>query len=339
MTTPTPTPIPTSTQIPIKRRTVLLGSMLLGAGFSAFANTGNWPNRPIRIVVAGSPGAGGDIFARLIAAPLAEVLKQPVVVDSKPGANGLIACDTVAKSAGDGYTLLFAPSSAILINPVIHSKLPYDTEKDLLPIAQVGAAGILLVANPGTGFKNLADMVAYAKAHPGKLAYGSWGTGSSGHLAMEGIKERYGLDMPHVPYKNLTSEVTDLIGNNISVGFTDIASPVPHIRAGRLVGLGQTGSQRWPATKDLPTLSEQGYKFEADGWYGVFAPAGTPPEIIDRLNTEINRLQQTPAVREKIEVQNMIVPASATAKQFSASIKRDAAIWQGLARTTDLKEK
>lgn len=323
----------------IKRRTLLMGSLLLGAGVNASANTGNWPARPIRIVVAGSAGAGGDIFARLIAAPLQQVLKQPVVVDPKPGANGLIACDAVAKAAGDGYTLLFAPSSAILINPVIHAKLPYNTEKDLIPITQVGAAGILLVANPTTGFKNLADMVAYAKANPGKLAYGSWGTGSSGHLAMEGIKAHYGLDMPHVPYKTLSTEVTDLIGNNISVGFTDIASPIPHMRNGKLVGLGQTGSQRWPATQDLPTLSEQGYKFEADGWYGVFAPAGTPTEIIDRLNAEINRLQKTDEVRQKMEGQNMIVPASRSAKQFAASIKKDAAIWQGLANTTDLKNK
>ncbi|MBO9514634.1 MAG: tripartite tricarboxylate transporter substrate binding protein [Variovorax sp.] len=324
----------------LNRRTVLLGGMLMGAGVGSFAApAGNWPDRPIRLVVAGSAGAGGDIFARLIAAPLSNVLKQPVVVDTKPGANGLIACDAVAKAPGDGYTLLFAPSSSILLNPVVLPKLPYDPEKDLVPVAQVGAAGILLVANPSTGFKNLADMVAYAKAHPGKLAYGSWGTGSSGHLAMEGIKARYGLDMPHAPYKALVSEATDLIGNNISVGFMDIASPIPHMRAGRLVALGQTGSQRWPATKDVPTLAEQGYKFEADGWYGVFAPAGTPQEIIDRLNAEINRAQQSPEVREKIEGQNMIVPAKATAKQFAASIKRDAAIWQGIAKTTDLKEK
>jgi tripartite-type tricarboxylate transporter receptor subunit TctC len=323
----------------IKRRTLLMGSFLLGAGVNASANTGNWPARPIRIVVAGSAGAGGDTFARLIATPLQQVLKQPVVVDPKPGANGLIACDTVAKAAGDGYTLLFAASSAILINPVMVAKMPYNPEKDLIPITQVGAAGILLVANPSTGFKNLADMVAYAKANPGKLAYGSWGTGSSGHLAMEGIKARYGLDMTHVPYKTLVSEVTDLIANNISVGFTDIQSPIPHMRNGRLVGLGQTGSQRWPATQDLPTLSEQGYKFEADGWYGLFAPAGTPTEIIDRLNDEINRLQASDEVRQKIEGQNMIVPASRSAKQFAASIKKDAAIWQGLANTTDLKNK
>ncbi|MFT3717278.1 Bug family tripartite tricarboxylate transporter substrate binding protein [Pseudorhodoferax sp.] len=327
--------IPTS----IHRRTLLLGGLLLGTGIQAEADTGDWPARPVRIVVAGSAGAGGDIFARLIAEPLSKALKQPVVVEPKAGANGLIACDTVAKSPADGYTLLFAPSSAILINPVIHAKMPYDTEKDLTPVAQVGAAGILLVANPSTGFKNLADMVAYAKAHPGKLAYGSWGTGSSGHLAMEGIKAHYGLDMPHAPYKTLVSEVADLIGNNISVGFTDIQSPLPHMRAGKLVGLGQTGSQRWPATQDLPTLSEQGYKFEADGWYGVFVPAGTPQAIVDRLNEEINRLQKTDAVRQKIEGQNMIVPVSRTAREYAASIKKDAEIWQGLARVTELKDK
>jgi len=323
----------------IQRRTVLLGGMLLGAGVKAMAATEPWPSRPIRLVVAGSAGAGGDIFARLIADPLGKTLKQPVVVDAKPGANGLIACDTVAKAPGDGYTLLFAPSSSILINPVIHPKLPYNAETDLVPVAQVGAAGILLMTNPSTGFKNLADMVAYAKAHPGKLAYGSWGTGSSGHLAMEGIKAHYGLDMPHVPYKTIVTEVTDLIANNISVAFTDIASPIPHMRNGRLVALGQTGSQRWPATRDVPTLAEQGYKFEADGWYGVFAPAGTPTAIIDRLNEEINRLQKTDEVRQKIEGQNMIVPPSRSAKQFAASVKKDAAIWQGLAKVTDLSEK
>ncbi|OZI28664.1 ABC transporter substrate-binding protein [Bordetella genomosp. 1] len=322
-----------------KRRAMLLGAMLMGLGINAVAAPDTWPDRPIRLVVAGSSGAGGDIFARLVAAPLAKALGQPVVVEAKPGANGMIACETVAKATPDGYTLLFAPSSAILLNPVVLPSLPYDTEKDLLPIAQVGAAGILLVANPSTGFKNLADMVAYAKANPGKLAYGSWGTGSSGNLAMEGIKAHYGLDMPHVPYKQLVTESTDLIANNISVGFMDIASPIPHMRAGKLVALGQTGSRRWPASMDVPTLAEQGYTFEADGWYGVFAPAGTPPAIVTRLNAEIYRAQHAPDVREKIEGQNMIVPANMSAQDFAASIKRDAVIWQGLAKVADLKNK
>lgn len=326
-------------QIPISRRNILIGGLLMSIGARAFANKDEWPSRPIRLVVAGSAGAGGDVFARMIAAPLSKALNQPVVVEPKPGANGLIACDTVAKAQNDGYTLLFAPSSSILINPVIHSKLPYDTEKDLIPITQVGAAGILLVANPESGFKSLADMVAYAKANPGKLAYGSWGMGSSGHLAMEGIKAHYGLDMPHVAYKTLVNEVTDLIGNTIQVGFTDIQSPIPHMKTGRLVGLGQTGSQRWPATQDIPTLTEQGFLFEADGWYGVFAPAGTPTAIIDRLNKEINLLQRTPEISQKIQEQNMIVPAAFTPAEFAASIKRDAVIWQGLANATDLKTK
>ena len=326
----------------ITRRLAVLSSLVLaafGATAPAQAQSDNWPNRPIRLVVPSAPGAGGDIFARLIATPLGEILKQPVVVDGKPGANGMIASDMVAKAAGDGYTLLFAPSSAILINPVIMPKMSYDTEKDLIPIAQVGAAGILLVANPKTGFKNLNDMIAYAKANPGKLAYASWGNGSSGHLAMEGIKAKYGLDMAHVPYKSIPQEVTDLIGNNVPVGFTDIASPIPHIREGRLNALGTTGSQRWPATQDVPRLTEQGYKFDADGWYGIFAPKGTPQAIIDRLATEINRIQQSDEVRSRIEAQNMIVPPNRTAAQFAESIKADAVIWQGLAKTTGLKDK
>jgi tripartite-type tricarboxylate transporter receptor subunit TctC len=182
-------------------------------------------------------------------------------------------------------------------------------------------------------------MVAYAKANPGKLAYGSWGTGSSGHLAMEGIKARYGLDMAHVPYKTISTLVSDLIGNNISVGFTDIASPVPHIRAGKLAALGTTGSRRWPATQQVPSLTEQGFKFDADGWYGVFAPAGTPTEIVDRMNAEINRLQNSDEVRQKMEGQNMIVPTVRKAREFAESIRNDAAIWQGLAKTTDLRTK
>lgn len=323
----------------IQRRTVLMAGALLGTSPHLLANTGDWPARPIRLVVAGSPGAAGDAIARLLAAPLSNVLKQPVVVEPKPGANGIIATDLVAKAANDGYTVLFAPSSAILINPVIHQKLPFNVEKDLVPVVQVGASGSLLIASVGSGFKSLADMVAYAKANPGKLAYGSWGTGSTGHLVMEGIKAHFGLDMPHAPYKTMATQVSDLIANNIQVGFTDVATPVPHIRTGRLVGLGQSGSQRWPATQDIPTLSEQGYKFEADGWYGIFAPAGTPKAIVDRLSVEINRLQNSDEVRKQLEGQNMIVPPDRSADEFAQSLKNDTGIWQGLAKVTDLQTK
>ena len=303
----------------------------------AFAQTGDWPNKPIKLVVAGPAGAGMDIFGRLIAAPLQAALKTPVVVENKAGANSIIGNDAVAKSAPDGYTFLMTPSSAIAINPVVQPKMPYDTQKDLVPVAQVGAAGILLIASPNSGFKNLADMVAYAKANPGKLTYGSWGNGSTGHLAMEGIKAHYGLDMTHVPYKGTAALVQDLIGENIKVGFTDIASPIPHVRAGRLVAIGATGSGRGPAMPELPTVTEQGYKFDADGWYGVFAPGGTPMPIVRRMNEEINKILATDEMKQKFTAQNMLLPQAKSADQFAATVKSDMDMWQNLAKTIKLK--
>jgi tripartite-type tricarboxylate transporter receptor subunit TctC len=296
-----------------------------------------WPARPIRLVVPGPPGAGSDIFARLLSIPLGEALKQPVLVDNKAGANGLIGNDTVAKAAHDGYTILLSPSSAIAINPIIQPKMPYDALKDLQPVAQVGSAGVLLVAHPSTGFKSLADLVRHAKAHPDKLAYGSWGSGSTGHLVMEGIKAQYGLAMPHVPYKGVSPLVNDLLGNTIGVGFVDIASPVPQIRAGKLTALGCTGSARGPALPELATLSEQGYKFDADGWYGIFAPAGTPRETVLRLNQEVNRILATDDTVQKFAAQNMPRPPIKSADEFAATVRRDIAAWQELARVAQLK--
>ncbi len=323
----------------IRRRTFLASAALLALPTWAQASTAasNWPSRPIRLVVPGPAGAGMDIFARVIAAKLHEALRQPVIVDNKPGANSLIGTDTVAKAAPDGYTLLLTPSSAIAINPIIQPKMPYDTLKDLMPVAQVGAAGILLVANPSTGLKTLADLVRYAKANPDKLVYGSWGNGSTGHLAMEGIKAHYGLTMQHIPFKGSAQLVTDLLANNIPVGFTDIASPVPHIRSGKLVALGTTGSARGPALPDVPTLAEQGYRFDKEGWYGVFAPAGTPPEIAERLNKEINRILASEDVIQKFAQQNMPRPPIKSVSQFAATVRQDIDAWQSLAKVAKLR--
>ncbi len=323
----------------IRRRTFLASAAMLAlpAWMQARAAASNWPSRPIRLVVPGPAGAGMDIFARVIAAKLHETLRQPVVVDNKPGANSLIGTDTVAKAAPDGYTLLLTPSSALAINPIIQPKMPYDALKDLAPVAQVGAAGILLVANPATGLRNLADLVRYAKAHPDKLVYGSWGNGSTGHLAMEGIKAHYGLVMQHVPFKGSAQLVTDLLANNIPVGFTDVASPVPHIRSGKLIALGTTGSARGPALPDVPTLAEQGYRFDKEGWYGVFAPARTPPEIVERLNKEINRILADEDVIQKFAQQNMPRPPIKTVSQFAATVRQDVDAWQNLAKLAKLR--
>ena len=320
----------------LSRRAAIGAALLLLTGVAG-AQTGDWPNKPIKLIVAGPAGAGMDIFARLLAGPLQAALKVPIVVDNKAGANSIIGNDAVAKSPPDGYTFLFTPSSAIAINPIVQPKMPYDTQKDLLPVAQVGAAGILLMTNPGSGFKNLADMVRYAKANPGKLTYGSWGNGSTGHLAMEGIKAHYGLDMPHVPYKGTAAVVNDLLGDNIKVAFTDIASPVPHIRSGKLVPLGATGSGRGPALPEVPTVSEQGYKFDADGWYGVFAPAGTPMPMVRRMNEEINKILAADEMRQRFAAQNMLAPATKNADQFAATVKSDIELWQALAKAIKLK--
>lgn len=322
----------------ISRRRLLAGAGLLALqGHTWASEAGAWPARPIRLVVPGPPGAGSDIFARLLSVPLQQALGQPVVVDNKPGANGLIGNDTVAKAAPDGYTILLSPSSAIAINPVIQPKMPYDTQKDLLPIAQVGAAGILLVANPATGIRSLADLVRQARANPDKLACGSWGNGSTGHLVLEGIKAQYGIGIAHVPYKGVSPLVTDLLGNIIGVGFVDIASPVPHIRSGRLIALGSTGSARGPALPEVPTLTEQGYRSDVDGWYGIFAPAATPREVVARLNQEINRILSTEEIIQKFAAQNMPRPPIKNAEQFGATVHRDLAVWQSLAKVARLR--
>lgn len=321
----------------IDRRTALAGLAML-ASSGSFAQGADWPaKQPIRFIVPGPAGAGMDLFARLIQVPLQQALNQTIVMDYKPGANSIIGIEATAKAAPDGYTILIAPSSAIAINPVIQPKLPFDVQKDLVSVAQVGAAGILLMASPQSGFKNLQDMVNFAKANPGKLAYGSWGNGSTGHLAMEGIKAHYGLDMPHVPYKGTAQAIVDLLANNLSVAFTDIASPIPHIRSGKLVPLGATGSARGPALPDLPTVTEQGYKFDADGWYGIFAPAGTPAAIVNRLNQEIGKILAMDDTRQKFIQANMLIPPHKNAQQFGSTVRSDIELWQALARKAKLK--
>jgi len=329
----------TMNQLRSERRTLLMAAMAaaLPAALPLARAAAPWPSKPVRLVVTSSPGSGGDVFARLLAPGLQAALGQPFYVENKVGANGIIANDFVAKSS-DAHTVLFAPSSAIVINPFIQPKLPYDTQRDLLPVGQIGLSGIFLVANPETGIATLADLVRYAKANPGKLSCGSWGNGSSGHLALEGLKAHYGIDIHHVPYKALSTELSDIIGNNIAMGFMDIASPVPHIRNGKLLAVGVTGTRRAPATPQVPTFTEQGFKFDVDGWYGVFLPAGTShPEMVERLNQALAQVAQSADIRKKFEDQNMALPAVKPAAEFARSIQSDMKIWGGLAKLADLK--
>lgn len=318
----------------LTRRRALIAAASIAAP-AVFAQS-NWPNRPIKVVVPGPPGGAMDSLMRVVQLPLQDALKQSLVMDFKPGANSIIGMDAVAKAPPDGHTILIAPSSAVAINPII-LKLPFDVQKDLAPVAQFGTGGILLLANPSTNFKSLQDLVNYAKANPGKLSYGSWGNGSTGHLVMEGIKKQYGVFITHIPYKTTAQEVTDLIAGTLPVAFTDISSPIPHINAGKITALGVSGSARAPALPNLPTLSEQGFKFDADGWFGIFAPAGTPPDIVARLNEEIGKILATGEVRQKFAALNMTLPAHKSAPQFATTVKNDIAGWQRMAKDVNLK--
>ena len=320
----------------LSRRALLAHAALLAAS-PLFAQTGDWPKGPVRFIVPGPSGGVMDRLLRIVQPSLQTALGQPVVIEYKAGANSIIGIDAVAKAAPDGQTWGIAPSSAIAINPVIVPKMPYDAEKDLAAVAQFGAAGVLLVANPSTGFKSLQDMVAYAKANPGKLSYASWGNGSTGHLVMEGIKAHYKVFMPHIPYRTTAQALTDLLGGTITVGFLDIASPIPHVQAGRLVALGASGSSRGPALPNLPILSEQGFKFEADGWLGIFAPANTPPAIVTRMNQEIGKILAVEDTKQKFLAQNMTLPPFKTAAQFATTVKADIETWQSMAKTANLK--
>lgn len=326
------------TQPSQKRRTLLAGTALLAvqAGLPAFARTADWPARPMRLVVPGPPGAGMDALARLLAAKLQTALGQPVVVENRAGANSLIGNDAVAKADPDGYTWLFTPSSAIAINPIIQPKMPYDTMKDLLPVAQVGSSGILLLAPPSSGLRSLADLVAAVRAKPDML-YGSWGNGSTGHLVMESIKAHYGLTMSHVPFNGAPQVVTALLSDQIPVAFADISSPVPHVRTGKILALGCTGSARGPALPDVPTLAEQGYDFRTDGWYGVFAPAGMDATILARMNEALNRALADPAVIEQFALQNMPTPPIKNVQAFTQTVQEDVQTWQQLARLAKLE--
>jgi len=321
----------------ITRRAALACATALCA-MGAAAQSSDWPaKQPIRFIVPGPAGGAMDVLLRVLQTPLQDALKQNIVIDYKPGANSIIGLDTVAKAAPDGYTWVIAPSSAIAINPVIQPNLPFNVQKDLAPVAQLGAGGILLMTHPNSGFKNLQDMVAHARANPGKLAYASWGSGSTGHLAMEGIKAHYGLDMPHVPYKTTAQEITDLLGNNIAIAFTDVVSPIAHVRSGKLVALAATGSGRPPALPEVPTVSEQGFKFDADGWFGVFTAAGTPPAVVSRMNQELAKILAQDDVKARFVQLNMALPPFKSPAQFAATVQADTALWQDLAKKAKLK--
>ena len=309
---------------------------MLAMGDAVFAQSGGWPSRPITMVVPASAGSGTDLLAREVANRLGAALKQAVIVDNKPGASGVVGTQAVVRAAPDGYTLLYTNGSNTVMAPALVKSLPYDVQRDLQPIAQSVTGGVILSVNPDFPARNLAELIQHVKANPGKYTYGSWAVGSSGHLMMEWLKRQTGMQITHVPYKQVTQLLTELSTGVLPIGWTDPVSPLPFIDSGKVRGVAVSGTVRLPRTPSLPTMGEQGHNFEAVGWFGVFAPAGTPKALAQRLSDEINRIHALPEMAAKVEVLNVGQPKAKTPEEFRSIIAHDLQTWKKIVGDTGI---
>ena len=295
----------------------------------------SYPDRTIRFIVPYPPGSGTDIVARLLAQKLPEGLGQPVVIENRPGAGAIIGVEAVARAAPDGYTIGIADTGPLAINPALYSKLSYDPVRDFAPITLVANLPFILVVNPNLGVSSVSELIAQAKARPGQINYASVGNGSAVHLATELFKTRAGIDLTHVPYKGSAPALNGLLAGEASVMFVNLLSSMPHVKTGRLRALAAATPKRIAAVPDLPTIAEAGvpgYEFEA--WFGVIAPAGTPPAIVQRLNKEIHAALAQPEVRERMLNQGGFEPVGSSAEEFAATIRREIERWGKLVQAT-----
>jgi tripartite-type tricarboxylate transporter receptor subunit TctC len=303
--------------------TFLLYTTLLAAVSASTHAQSSYPAKAIRFVVPFPAGGPLDIVARAIGQELNRSWGQPVVIDNRPGAGGNIGADYVAKAAPDGYTLLMGAVSTHAINVTLYSKLPYDPIKDFAPITLVTSVPNVLVVHPSVPAKTVRELIAVAKARPGQLNFASGSTGSAGHLAGELFKTMAGVDMVHIPYKGAGPAVVDLLAGHVSLMFDNLASGLPNIKASRVRAIAVTTLRRSPFLPDLPTISESGLPgFDIGTWFGVFAPGGTPRDIVGKLNTEIVRILNTPSMKERLA--NLgAEPMGNKSEEFAAFIKSE----------------
>jgi tripartite-type tricarboxylate transporter receptor subunit TctC len=315
-------------------RTVIVIS-LLPWGAHAWAQA--YPAKSVRMVVPFAAGAGSnDIMARLIAQKLSERFSQQFVVDNRPGASGIIGCDIVAKAQPDGYTVLMM-SLTYTVLPSLFSKLPFNPANDLTPVTMVASAPLMLVVNPSVPAKSVAEFIAYAKANPGKLNFGSGGAGATPHLAGEMLKSMAGLQVTHVPYKGGAPALADLVGGQIQFMLENIPGTLPFVKGGKLRALAVTDLKRSPLLPDLPTLDESGLKgYELVGWNGLFVPAGTPSSIVNQLYTGVSRALVLPDVKDRLAILGADGVGD-TPQHFAAFIKADIAKWAQVVKTAGVK--
>ena len=309
------------------------------AGIAAFtlvspaAHAEGFPDKPISLVVPFPPGGPTDAMARTLAAELRDKLSQPMVVENRAGAGGNIGAEYVARAPADGQTLLFGTSGPLAINASLYRKINYNPVKSFAPVIQVGHLPNILVVHPSVPARNVKELVAYAKANPGKLSYASSGNGASSHLAGVMFNSTTGVELLHVPYKGTGPALNDLLGGQVSMSFTDVLTALPYVKAGKLRALGVTTAARSQALPDVPTIAEQGYKgFDVSVFFGIVAPADTPPDRIAKLNVAFAEVLASPKVKELFAQQGLEAAPSTSPQQLAKFIPAQMALWASVVK-------
>ncbi len=306
----------------------MIAALLLAWSCVAFGQGGAWPSKPIKVVAPYPAGGFYDLVARLVGQKISEYLGQPIVVENRVGANGIVGTEFVAKSAPDGYTIMVGGIGPHGINPGLYPRLPYDAVRDFEPIVHVVNAANILVVHPSLAANSLKELVALARSTPGGLSYASNGSGSSPHLSAEMFASAMGIKLNHIPFKGSAPAVTSMLGGQTQVAFNNAGDVMQHIRAGKLRALAVTSAARLPTLPDVPTMREGGVPgYEALAWWAFYAPAGTPKDIVMRLNSQINRAMQVPEVHERLSVQGSAEVVGGTPEQLAAFQKAEIAKW------------
>lgn len=318
----------------------------LAIGLASLLAVGNaaaqaWPSKPVRIVVPFPPGNAGDVTARTLIDPLSKRLGQPIIVDNRPGAAGNIGMEAVKNSAPDGYTLLITSLSPLVVNPVVMKTLPYDPIKDYQPVARIGWTGLMMVANNGFPANTVQELVAMAKAAPGKYNYAHIGAGTLSHLTMELFLQAAGINVVGIPYKGSAQALTDVVGGQVPLMFDGMTSANVQVKSGKLKGLAVSSPRRSVFAPTVPTLAESGVAALKDvdvlGWTGMLAPAGLPRDIVNRLNVEVNAIVQTQDIKDRYAAQNLEVFPPGSADDFTTYIRVESEKWKKVGRDANVQ--
>ncbi|MEO8145512.1 MAG: tripartite tricarboxylate transporter substrate binding protein [Betaproteobacteria bacterium] len=308
----------------------------IAASFAAASFAQQYPSKPVRLINPWTPGGPAELLTRIVGQKMADSLGQPFIVENKPGANGTIGATFVAKSAPDGYTILFSHVGPMAISPAVVEKMPYDTLKDFEPVTQVAAGALVLLVRNDIPITNLKELVAYGKANPGKMSCGSVGPASTSHLACELFHILGGVQTIHVPYKGSAPVITDMLGGQISISFLNVAGAMPQMRANQLRPVAVTTLKRSGVLPDLPTMNESMPGFEVNSWYGMMAPAGTPKAIVHLLQREVAKALKAPDVAEKLK-EFGLDPVGNTPEEHAAQLRVDLERWGKVARAAKIK--